>query len=758
MIAQKRGKNVSMAGAAAQLVFAGVMLVIWLWTDSLSALSCLLFLLAGVPLWLMAALLFYCRQLERKESEELAELAAEGAKTTTIFEQAEDQELRPAAARVKFMDRWIVPIFTVGWSGLHVAVGVLVLLRLAKLWQSDPSPLENPGQGILLTIVIGFAAFLLSRYATGMSKRAEWRLLRATGSYLLVCVLLMVAMLVGLLAAREETFRPDLVIAFAGPIVQIILAAELLLNFVLDLYRPRIPGQEHRPSFDSRLFNLLAEPEKVGHSIAETLNYQFGFEVSRTWFYQLLAKAALPLLVFAILVMFCMTSVVVVRAGEQYVVLHWGKMSRVLQPGLNFKWPWPIDKARKFETGSVQQLLLGAGKEREPVIVNGKELTLWTEKHGRREELDFMVAVPPRAVQAIEAGDRRPPPSVNLIKLVVNVQYLITDPVKFGYTYTDSAKLLECESYRQMVRYCASATLDTPIPGDEPGRPEAIMTYGRKRAAEELKRRIQERADELDLGVSITYVGLTSVHPPAEAADAYEAVLQAERGRLITRYEAEAEGDKMLVEVAGTPLAALRLALAIRGLEELESLRDNPDGRMQILADLIRQASDDIATLEKEIEQERLLGQIREGIEQTDRQRLLAEYLKHLEMLKQIEADPTGFDLQAAIDAARNKADALFAVTVGEPARLVAEADAYKAQRELTEMARAQAFDKILLAYEASPTMYMTDRWLDVWDKVLPGIAKYVISVDGKDLEVRLNWQQQAEALETVTFEKNEQQ
>jgi len=84
--------------------------------------------------------------------------------------------------------------------------------------------------------------------------------------------------------------------------------------------------------------------------------------------------------------------------------------------------------------------------------------------------------------------------------------------------------------------------------------------------------------------------------------------------------------------------------------------------------------------------------------------------------------------------------------------------DSYKAQRELTEMARAQAFDRRLLAYQASPTMYMTDRWLDVWDQVLPGITKYVISVDSKDLEVRFNWQRQIEAMEAVTFEKDEQQ
>src|SRR5207247_6129390 len=38
-------------------------------------------------------------------------------------------------------------------------------------------------------------------------------------------------------------------------------------------------------------------------------------------------------------------------------------------------------------------------------------------------------------------------------------------------------------------------------------------------------RRIQERADELELGVQILFVGLQDIHPPVKVADAYEAVV-----------------------------------------------------------------------------------------------------------------------------------------------------------------------------------------------------------------------------------------
>ncbi len=744
MIAQNRGKNVSIAGALAQLGFTAVMLVIWLWTKSLAAMGCTLLLAGGLPLWLIVVLLFYVRKLERQEAAELAELAARGATTGTIFESEEGEELRPAAARAAFMDRWIVPIFTLLWAGLHATVGALLVRYLAG---RSPQEIANAPQGMLLLAVIGFGAFLLSRYAIGMSRGADWRLLRATGGYLLVNVLFIVAVVLALVGADQGNLKIDRIVAYAAAMAMFGLAVELLLNLVFDLYRPRLPGQEHRPSFDSRLCNLIAEPGRVGHSIAEALNYQFGFEVSKTWFYQLISRAFIPLIAFAVLVMLAISSIVVVRHGQQCVVLHLGRAKSVLEPGVHFKWPWPIDTAQRFEKGKVHQVLLGVGEHREPVRIKGQQVDLWTEEHGAREELDFLLAVPPRAEEVVEAARQKPPPPVNIIKLVVTVQYVIDDVLKFGYEYTDPAKALECMAYREMSRYCASATLDSPIPGDAADRPEAIMTYGSKRAAAELKRRIQARADELHLGVRILYVGLSAVHPPSEAAKAYQAVSVANRRMLQKRYEAEGEANKTLVQVAGEPLDALKLALAIRTLEELYRLRDNPRRAKEILAEQIRQAEDDIKALEDEIHQERLLGKIRQGEEKTSKERLHEEYIAHLELLKEIGKGPGGFDFAGRIEKTRQEIERQFERTVGDPAKIVAEAKAYRWSQELTEMARAAAFRRELLAFQASPNMYKMDRWLDVWDEVLPGVNKYVLGVNPDKLEIWLNWEDQRQPM-----------
>lgn len=753
MIAQKRGKNVALAGAVAQLVFTVVMTIIWGLTDSFSALSCLVLLASGLPLWLIAALIFYCRQLAGREEDELAQLAAQGAATETIFEHGQGQEMRPAAARAAWTERWVVPIFTLLWAGLLAG---LALLLIRHFTGHGGVVIEEAPKGILLSLVIGFGAFLFSRYATGMGGATQWRLLRATGSYLLVNVLFIGAVLASLIMARQGDLAVDMIVAYVGPGIQLVLAVELILNFILDLYRPRVPGQEQRPSFDSRLLNLIAEPGRVGHSIADALNYQFGFEVSRTWFYQLIARAALPLGIFAALVLVGMSAIVPVREGQQCVIQHWGRKDRTLQPGIHLKWPWPIDTASRFQTSLVHEIMLGVGEHREPTIIKGREVSLWTERHGVHDEIDFLMAVPPRSLGPIGEEEQKPPPPVNLIKLVVAVQYVISDPYRFGYEFVDAPKQLECIAYREMLAYCASATLDSPVPGGDTDRAEAMMTYGRQRVAEELKRRIQASADQLGLGVTIKYVGMLAVHPPSEVAEAYEAVLEAERGRLLTRYEAETEANRKLVEVAGTPLTALKLALAIRAMEELQQLHDNPTATAAILAGLIRSAEDDVEVLAAEIEQERLMGRIRHGAGKTAKQALHDDYAAHLKLLNRVRSDPSGVDLAASIADATRTADQLLARTVGQPAKELAEAEAYRSSSELIEMARAHAFSGALQAYTASPNMYMMDRWLDVWDEVLPGITKYVIGVDRNRLEVRLNWETHGEVMGDATFKEED--
>ncbi len=760
----RRGKNVSLAGAALQLVFAAVLLAVWLYTASLTAMAAAWVLAAGLVVWVMVAVLFYCRQLEQRERLELDELAARHRAGASVFEEEEGQ-LRPAAARRAWMERWVVPAFTVLWAGLHVAIAVLMIRHL--LGGKAPA-IDNAGQGIMFLALVGFLAFLFGRYAVGMASGAEaWRLLRAPGSYLLVNVLVVVVAAVSLIAAVQDYAGLDTVLAWVVPVVQLVLAVELLLNFVLDLYRPRVPGHEQRPSFDSRLLNLVAEPGRFGHSIAEAINYQFGFEVSKTWFYRLLHRAFVPLLLAGAAVLVLLSAVVVVNDGEEYVVKRWGRLDQArgtLGAGIHLKWPWPVETARRFYVapvgegrdgvGRVKEALLGAGEKRsaeeiKQMTVKGRELFLWTKEHGRRVELDFLVAIPPesvreRAERAQAAGtEDRPPPPVNVIKLVAAVYYIVIDPYKYGYQFVDADKLLQCAAYREMVRYCASASLTEAVPGAGGKRPQAILAWGREDAADELRRRIQQRVGEsgLDLGVKIVDVGLLSTHPPPEVAPEFEEVLRAERQREERRYQAEAAANAMLARVGGSPTQALRLAQAIYRLEQLESLQSRQSGSAEFaarLAENIARTEDNIRTLTEEIRREELLGQGR-GERADSRRELRHAYEQHLATLRQIEKDPAAFDFATNVAVAAAAAEDEFRQASGEPVQIVAESTAKRWETELHERAEAEVFDQRLRAHEANPQAYEVDAEQEAWEAVLPTMVKYVLGVDPDRVEFWMN-------------------
>ena len=60
---------------------------------------------------------------------------------------------------------------------------------------------------------------------------------------------------------------------------------------MFEIYRPRMKGQVAHLLYDSRLVGLLGQPGGIFSTVAQAIDYQFGFKVSDTWFYRFLEKA-----------------------------------------------------------------------------------------------------------------------------------------------------------------------------------------------------------------------------------------------------------------------------------------------------------------------------------------------------------------------------------------------------------------------------------------------------------------------------------
>ncbi len=744
-------------GLVLQVAFTVVMLAIWLLTGSRAAMATVWLLTGGVALWLVVLLLFYSRQMQRREAIELEEIASD----SSIF-QGDQVQSQPMAARSAFIERWIVPIFTLLWAGWHGCMAVVVWRVIAT---ESPPEIAYSSQGTMFAILIGFLVFLFSRYSTGMGTRSEWRALRATGSYMLGCALMVGAAAVALLGAWQGYATLDYWVAMVAAILMMVLAVELVINFVLDMFRPRLPGQEARLAFDSRLLNLLAEPDRVGHSLADAVNYQFGFEVSRTWFYRLLVKSFVPLAILGLAVLIAISSIVIVNEGQEYVISRFGRPDpgrSLSEPGIYFKLPWPVETARAFDTGHLYEFQLGAGDHQEAEIITsgafkGRELALWTEEHGTHEEQDFLLAVPPESRKGISTRDAA---DVNIIKLVVSVQYRITNAYKFGYTYKDAAGMIESLASREMVRYCSSATLDTPIPGGAENRPEALMTYGRGSAARRLKELIEKAIKDIDKTnkddkdmIEIVSVSFLTVHPPASAAKSFEEVIEARLRQHQQRYRAQSLAIKSLSGVAGNPPSALRLALAIsisENLGHLPSPTEKPKQFASAIEEHLRIAQDRSAELRKEIQQDTSRGKTSQspGDAGDSLQTVLDDYQAHIDRLKRLQdEEDTARAAQLletfATEAGTAADERLMKLKTGSASVMIAKAFADRWRHELSERGKAESFARQTMLYDAAPQIYMLDRWLDTWDRALTGKHKYVIGLNPNRIEHWLKWERQ---------------
>jgi len=54
-----------------------------------------------------------------------------------------------------------------------------------------------------------------------------------------------------------------------------------------------------------------------------------------------------------------------------------------------------------------------------------------------------------------------------------------------------------------------------------------------------------------------------------------------------------------------------------------------------------------------------------------------------------------------------------------------------------------ETYQRMLLPFGQAPRVYMFDRYMDVLDETLPGMKKYVIGIDRKLLDLRMDLKQQ---------------
>jgi regulator of protease activity HflC (stomatin/prohibitin superfamily) len=520
---------------------------------------------AGLVVWFVVLIHGRQRRLARQERDEMERLK-QTRLSEEIFEETELDRTR-ASAGLLFFERYLVPFFSVVLSGmlLYFAYRVGIGLWEGGVASATFSPLVAVGM-----VFFAFAGFLIGKYAAGLAQSPDYRLLRACGGYVLGNVIAAVMIAIAMALYYFELTWAEKVVAYIIPVIMALVGLEILLNLVLDIYRPRVPGQERRPPYDSRLLGLFAEPEGVLKTVAATLDYQFGFRVSETWFYRFMERAILPLLLVQVLSLWLLSCLVVVRQDEVVFIEKCGKpyvspedarkglRATVFEAGFHLKAPWPFSIARHVpayqilatQVGKIYEPVPGAG----PSEIAKDDVILWSEQHinpteGR--EVNFLV---PSTAEASELGGAAGRgstevtgrvPQVNVARVDGAVAYRVRvlpdgriDPdaaFTFRYRQSDIQEHVNRLATRALCRIAASQDFLKWIAqerGDTVQRLTSLLDEGMKKEA---------------LGLEVVFTGIPSVHPAVEAAQAYESIVTALEQKEALAYEGDAESAKILV-------------------------------------------------------------------------------------------------------------------------------------------------------------------------------------------------------------------
>ena len=557
-LAYRRATLVSVLGLVVQTVLAVLFFVYARFTGDHAAATSVFLLGSGIVVWGTLLLVFDQQRRERLESIEAEQLSSSGA--GSAFDTGTD-DLRVAARRLAVIQKWVVPGAGVVVAGINLTGGILGFRSWSAQTDRVTAIPEPGGWALALGLSIAVVLFVFARFVSGMGTLKPWANLRA-GAAQAVAVAIVALLIAGAAFFKLALSQDWMAIAvpYIVPALLILLAAETLLHFVLNLYRPRTAGEDPRPAFDSRLLGMVAAPDRIAESVGEAINYQFGVDISGSWFYKLLSRWIAGLAALGLLIAWLLTAVVVVQPHERGLVLTFGEVKAPLLsfgdrgeggdigPGLHVKWPWPVSTFEiptvgdprvagpggvQYASAGVRVVELGTSAPDDPTAP-----ILWGESHAARERVNI--------VQASSDGTGAGGDGLSLIAVEIPMHYIVRDVKLFDRFASPEhrERLIESVGRRVVTQHIGQMGID-----------EVLATKRRElsgRLKDLLNAEFARFNDGLGAGIEILFVGAHGVHPPIKVAPNFERVVKARQNREALVEEARKVQASSLTAAAGS--------------------------------------------------------------------------------------------------------------------------------------------------------------------------------------------------------------
>lgn len=571
-------------GLVLQVTLAAVLVVYGIIAKDHAGVTASAYTILGAPIWLALAIVFDQHRRERVEALE-AEALAQQADSSSVFEGGAG-EFRPAAKRLAAMHRVFLPIVSVVLGVAFLGVGYWRFTSARAFLAASDAPAKPSdahvtlGWGLAIGLLAAVVGFIFARFVSGMAKQAIWGNLRAGAATIVGTALMGLGIAAGSFAELAGSDVIRRIMPLIVPVMMMVLGVEVFANFLLNFYRPRKAGIMPSPAFDSRVLGFVAAPDRIAASISEAINYQLGFDVSSSWFYNLLSRSLGALVAMAAILLWAMSTVEILEPDQRGIVLRFGAFQREVGPGWHWKLPWPIERVevpvyeevdregRRRAVGEtttgLRVLQLGSLPP-----VDAKKAILWTNEHAQEEVYQIVQpgATDAKAGEAGAAGR-----DLALISAEIPLAYVIENVEQYDRLGDAVARdaIIGAVARREIVRYFSGLDVDHVLGGD----PELL--------AGQLKERINaalatiQNGSGTGAGVRAVFVGVNGVHPPRESADKFEMVVQAEQKREARLEDARKDRIQKLTGVVGSVDLADKIVSELNALSRMSDSGADP--------------------------------------------------------------------------------------------------------------------------------------------------------------------------------------
>jgi membrane protease subunit HflK len=286
--------------------------------------------------------------------------------------------------------------------------------------------------------------------------------------------------------------------------------------------------------------------------------------------------AWLKWIILAVVVVWLLSGIYIVRPDEQGIVRRFGKAIKVTQPGPHYHLPRPIERINKVKVKQVRRIEIG----------------FRTVNPGPPAQYRF---VPEESLML--TGDEQ------IVDAQIIVQYQVKDPVEFLFNVRD------LETPQGALMDAAEVALRQVV-GQ---RPIDDVLIGEKLQIEvDIRELLQQIIDGYNSGVKVVEVKLQTVRPPKDVASAFDDVVSAkeDKDRLIK--EAEGYREDVLPKARGQAEKIIREAEAYK-TERIKRAQGDTDRFLAVLKEYTK--AEDITRKRLYLEtMERILPGIRKFV------------------------------------------------------------------------------------------------------------------------------------------------